>query len=310
MLSITAHAHFLIYPPQVVASASDGLISMLLIRYVAGWDPVIIILLYHALVLIQALRLNYLFNDHRMFNTSTYLVAMVYVLVTAILPEWNQLTPALVANNLVIGLFAKVLKLYNNPNPKTLLFNIGLIIGACILMYHPTTLLILIAIFALMVVRPFNIAEWLVMLMGVAAPYYFLFAFLFLTERWSRLAGYVPRFQLNLPDAHTSILFFVTLGVILLVLLAGVYQFQDKSRRMLIHVRKNWGVLVVMLLVMLPLPFISRNATFDSLLLWAIPVSPFIAMGFLSPKKNLFPNIMFWSLLILVVLNNWRWVKI
>jgi hypothetical protein len=310
MLSIAAHAHFFIFPPQVTAPSGDGLISMFLNRYIAGLDPVLITMLYHVLVLSQALRLNYIFSDQRMFSKPTYLTAMVYVLITAIFPQWNQLTPALVANTLVIWLFSQIVNLYNNHNPKTLLFNIGLIIGGCILMYHPTTLLILIAIFALMVVRPFNVTEWLVMLMGVVAPFYFLFVFLYLSDQWVRLMQYVPLFQLNLPDVEPSPIFFATISVILLVLVVGIYHFQDKSRRMLIQVRKNWGVLMVMLLIMLPLPFISKNASLDSLLLWAIPVSPFMANGFLSPKRNTFPNIMFWTLVVLTVLNNWGLTKL
>ena len=308
MLSIAVHAQFFVMPPQVIAIADDGLISRFLRNYVAGSQSILIILLYHFLIVSQALRLNYLFNDQRMFIKPTYLVAMVYVLITAIFPDWNQLTPALVANTLIIWLFSLIVKLYNSPNPKTLLFNIGLIIGGCILCFHPTTLLILIAIFALMVVRPFNITEWLVMLMGVCAPFYFLFMFLFLTDRLVQLQQYVPLWQLNLPDVKTTPLFFVSVGMILLFLAIGIYHFQDKSRRMLIQVRKNWGVLMVMLLIMLPLPFISKNATLDSLLLWCVPVSPFMANGFLFPRKETFPKIMFWSLFIIIVLNNW-WVS-
>lgn len=309
MLSIAVHAHFFLAPPAVVASEGNGLISMFLNHYAKSWNPVLIMIVFHILVLSQALRLNYVFTDQRMFTRPSYLTAMAYILITSVFAPWNHLTPALIANTLLIWLFAQIIKLYNSPNPKTLLFNIGLIIGGCILMFHPTTLLILIAIFALMVVRPFNITEWLVMLMGVFAPFYFLLAFLYLTDRWEQITRFIPEFQLNLPDVEPTPLFFVTIGTILLMLLFGIYHFQDKSRRMLIQVRKNWGVLMVMLLIMLPLPFVSKDAALDSLLLWMIPVSPFIAKGFLSPKKETFPNIMFWLLIVLIVLNNWSFIK-
>jgi hypothetical protein len=74
---------------------------------------------------------------------------------------------------------------------------------------------------------------------------------------------------------------------------------------MLIQVRKNWIVLQVMLFVMLPIPFISRNAGMDTFLLLIVPLSPFIAKGFFAPKKEALPNIMFWTLIVLVLLNNW-----
>ncbi len=100
MLSVAVHAHFLLFPPTVVASQNDGLIYIFLNHYVSKWEPILIILLYHFLVISQALRLNYVFNNHRMFTRSSYLTAMVYVLVTAVFTQWNQLTPALVANTL------------------------------------------------------------------------------------------------------------------------------------------------------------------------------------------------------------------
>jgi len=81
------------------------------------------------------------------------------------------------------------------------------------------------------------------------------------------------------------------------------------SRRMLIHVRKNWNVLMVMLIVMVPVPFISKNAGLDSLLLWIIPVSPFIANAFLAPKRPLLPAVMYWLLFVLGIVNTWQLLK-
>ena len=309
VLCIVVHSHFSLFPPQVIAHSNDGLISVYLKKYLTGLHIGAIIFIYFLLILSQAFHLNFLFNDQRMFSRSNYLTAMSYILITAVFKEWNQLMPALFANSVLIWLYSKIIKLYNNPNPKSLLFNIGLIIGACILLYHPTALLIVVAMFALLVVRPFNITELLVMFMGVLAPFYFLGVYLFLTDNFTHLSRYLPTWQLNLPDVENPLYFFVSIGLIILFLFIGIYQWQDKNRRMLIHIRKNWGVLIAMLFVMLPLPFINQNASLESLLMWAIPVSPFLANGFLGPKSNTFPNIMFWLLIVISVFNNWPFLK-
>ena len=309
VLCIVVHSHFSLFPPQVIAHGNDGLISVFLEKYLADLHIGAVIFIFFLLILSQAFHLNFLFNDQRMFSRSNYLTAMSYILITAVFKEWNQLMPALFANSVLIWLYSKIIKLYNNPNPKTLLFNIGLIIGACILLYHPTALLIIVAMFALLVVRPFNINELLVMFMGVLAPFYFLGVYLFLTDNFVHLSVYLPTWQLNLPDVENQLYFFISIGLIILFLFIGIYQWQDKNRRMLIHIRKNWGVLIAMLIVMIPLPFINENASLESLLMWAIPVSPFVANGFLGPKNNTFPNIMFWLLVIIAVLNNWPFLK-
>lgn len=309
LLSLLVHSHFLIDFPGVQAPRHDGLFSIMLNRYVAPLNAVLILLIYHTVIIVQALRLNYLFSENRMYNKPNYLAAMVYVLITGIFKEWSALTPALLDNLLVIWLYAKTVKLYNAPEPKTLLFNIGIIIGVSILFYHPSALLILVALFAVMVVRPFVITEWLVLLMGVLSPFYFLASWLYLTDSLHTINQYIPAWQLNLPDTQITAWFFVTVGLILAILFIGLFYYQSESRRLLIHVRKNWGVLIVMLLVMLPIPFINKDAGIDSLFLWIIPASPFIAKGFLAPRQNYLPNLMFWALLGLGILKNWGLVR-
>jgi hypothetical protein len=306
ILSFIVHSHFIVDFPTVPVDRADGLLSVFLVKYVAYLNPVFIIFLYHGIVIIQALRINYLFNDHRMYSKSNFLAAMVYILLTGIFKEWSNLTPALIENILVIWLFAKTVRLYNNPNPKTLLFNIGLLIGVSIILYHPSALLILVAFFALTVVRPFIITEWVVLLMGVLFPYYFLASYLYLTDRLPSILLYIPQWDLNIPHTVISPAFFVTVGLILVILILGMAYSQQESRRLLIQVRKNWVVLTVMLLVMLPIPFINRGVGIDSLLLWVVPASPYMAKAFLGPRKNTLPNLMFWSLLVLGILKNWE----
>lgn len=306
ILSFIVHSHFLVEPPKVLAMEDNGLISVFLNKFGAAINPQIAIFLYHAIILLQALRLNYLFNDNQMFSRVNYLTAMVYILLTGVFAAWGNITPALIANSMIIWFFAKAVRLYNNPNPKSIVFNMGVIIGVSVLLYHPCAILILPAIFALLIIRPFFIAEWLVLLMGAIAPFYFLFSYLYLTDRTKHLLQFIPQWRLGLPHVQSSVLFFITLAIIIIILLPGIFYWRRENRRLLIQVRENWIVFQVMLLLMLPLPFISKHSDMDILLLFIVPFSPFMAKGFLAPKKITLPNIMFWCLVVLAVLNNWK----
>ncbi len=305
ILSFIVHSHFLVEPPKVLAIEDNGLISVVLNRFASAINPQIAIFLYHAIVLLQALRLNYLFSDNQMFSRANYLTAMVYILLTGVFAAWGNITPALIANSMVIWFFAGAVRLSGNPNPKGLIFNIGLITGASVLLYHPSAILILLGIFALLIVRPFFIAEWIILLMGAIAPFYFLFSYLYLTDQLNRLRQFVPQWRFGLPHIQPSVLFFITLAAIVIILVTGISYWRKENRRLIIQVRENWIVFQVMLLLMLPLPFISKNSDIDILLLFIVPFSPFMAKGFLAPKKNTLPNIMFWCLIVLVVLNTW-----
>ena len=134
-----------------------------------------LIFLFQLLIISQALRLNVLLSQLKMFQQISYLPAFVYVLLTATFPYWDVISSGLVANSLVIWILLKLLKLYDQNKPQTIEFNIGLIVGVSILLYEPIAILIPVVLFALTIIRPFKLTEWLVLLMGIVLPFYLLF---------------------------------------------------------------------------------------------------------------------------------------
>jgi len=306
ILSIIVHSHFFVDTPAVYAKNADGVLSAFLNAYIVQLTPGVIVFIYHALVLLQALRLNHLFTDHRMYSKVNYLPAMVYILLTGVFTEWSTLTPALIVNTILIWFYGKTIRLYNTPHPKTMLFNIGLLTAVSIILYHPSALLIPVAFFALMILRPFVITEWLVLVMGIIFPFYLLASYLYLTDRLYEIKNYIPLWQITLPHIQNKIIFFVTIAAILIILFIGLFYWQQENRRLLIQVRKNWVVLLAMLFVFLPSPFINKNTGIESILLCIVPASPLMARGFLAPKKNTIPALMFWALISLAILKNWQ----
>jgi hypothetical protein len=305
ILSIGVHLHFFVEAPPVISNFNDGVFSLVLKKYVTGLSPTILFILYNAILLIQAIRVNLVLSDLRMFQTTNYTAAMAYVLLSGILTQWCSISPALMANFLLIWLFIKLSRLYNHPSPKTLLFNTGFIVGLAVICYHPTAILILVVLFALAVVRPFNFAEWVILLMGILLPYYFLASFLFLRDHLNTFESYLPYLRWNLPSAKWDVPLIVSLSVLVAMLLAGLYCWQVSNKRMVIQIRKNWGVMIVMLLILLPIPFIFLNAGVESGILSLVPLGAFAGYAFSYPRRLVLPNILFWLALIVLIYNNW-----
>lgn len=306
LLCFAVHAHLFMHPIVPITTEYSGLISLLFRHY--SHNPLYSIaapFVYLAFILIQSIRLNVLLNDLRMYNSSTFTVAMSYVLLSAILPQWAFLSVAVVANSLVIWIFIYLSKLYNSPQPKTTLFNTGLLVGLAFLSYHPTIILVAVALFALAVVRPFVLSEWFVLLLGILMPVYLILSFLFLTDRMYLSLELIPRLRFNMPFNHTDIWLWVKLIGILLMLLIGLQYWSTQSGRMVIQIRKNWGVLVVMILLTLPIPFVFKNGGLDSAILWMVPLSAFLGNAYSYPKKALLPNILFFFSVILIIHTNW-----
>lgn len=309
LLCFAVHSHLFIGVPIVPNTEASGVISFVLSKYIALLQPTIIGLLYIAIVLLQAIRLNILLNEYRMFTQSGFTTAMAYILLTGVFADWSFITPALIGNTFVIWLFIQVSKLYNNPSPKSLLFNTGLIVGAAILCYQPTALLIVIVLFALAIVRPFIISEWFVLLLGAIMPFYIIGSILFLNNNFHLFTSFLPHITLGLPIIKIDVWFWVNMGIITILLLSGFIILNKNTNRMVIQTRKNWGVIIVMAIIMIPVPFLFLKADIAGAALSIVPFAAIISNIFVYPKKMWLPNILFWLTSIAIIHNNWLLIK-
>lgn len=309
LLSIAVHAHLFMSDPTVLVDSNDGLISILLTKYLKGISPTLLFIGYQGIIILQAIRLNMVLTDFRMFQSTNYTTAMTYILLTGLIGAWCSISSALISNSLVLWIFILLSRLYNNPSPRTLLFNIGMLVSLTIIAYHPTAILIMVVLFALAVVRPFRTAEWLILLMGVLLPYYFLLSYLFLFDQMILIKAYLPYFQMHFPITHPDGWLLISLGYLAVLLLAGLFYWQKFNNRMVIQIRKNWSVMMVLLLILLVVPFTFLGAGMESAILCLIPLTAFVANGFGYPKQLSLPNLLFWMGIILVVHNNWELIK-
>jgi hypothetical protein len=305
LIALGLHAHLFVEQPVVLSTAKDGLLSFFFRQSLPGLSGLPVSLLYLLLLLIQALRFNYVMNELRMFQHSNYLTAMAYIMFASLLPQWHTVSPALVANIFIIWIYSLVLKLYNNKNPRSLLYNIGLITGLAIASYHPLMLMGVVVLFAVIVIRPFNLTEIFVLLMGLLTPFYFLAAYLYFTDQWDAFIKYLPVWEFKWPKLEKDYRLILTFGIFIISLIAGVFVWERNNRRMLIQSRKNWGVLLLLFVLFLPVPLVHYENSVNAMMLWIPTLAAFVANAFLYPRKTVFPLILFWLIVLVSIYNNW-----
>lgn len=304
VLSILVHFHFYWEAPIVIANPSDGLLAYLLFHYIQPLPPLALMVLFHVIVIVQALRLNILLSRFKMFQQVSYLPAFTFVLLTALFPFWDAISSGLIANALIIWILVKLNRLYDQTQPKTLEFNIGLIVGFSILLYEPIAILIPVVVFALAIIRPFRLAEWLVLIMGILLPFYFIFTYVFLTDSAAAFTAFLPKLDWKNPLAGLELKAAITLIFIAIQLLIGIYFWQAQQNRNIIQVRKYWGVMLLTLFLTFFQPIIfSTQALYASAIVLA-PLASFICYGYASPKQLLLPNVLFWISAGLIVYNH------
>jgi hypothetical protein len=304
VLSILVHFHFYWEAPIVIANPSDGLLAFLLFHYIQPLPPLALIVLFHVIVIVQALRLNILLSRFKMFQQVSYLPAFTFVLLTALFPFWDAISSGLIANALIIWILVKLNRLYDQTQPKTVEFNIGLIVGFSILLYEPIAILIPVVVFALAIIRPFRLAEWLVLIMGILLPFYFIFTYVFLTDSAAAFTAFLPKLDWKNPLAGIDIQSAIALVFIAIQLLIGIYFWQAQQNRHIIQVRKYWGVMLLTLFVTFFQPILfSSQALYASAIVLA-PLASFISYCYASPKQLLLPNVLFWISAGLIVYNH------
>jgi len=155
LLSVALHFHIWMHPPMVIANESDGVLAYILVHYIKSLHPIVLTILFQIIILSQAIRLNVLMSKLKMFQQVSYLPGFTYIILTALFPFWDVISSGLVANSLVIWILVKLLRLYDQNQPKSLEFNIGLILGCSILLYEPIAILIPVVLFAMTIIPSF-----------------------------------------------------------------------------------------------------------------------------------------------------------
>ncbi len=261
--------------------------------------PVIFPVITFILLFSQAVYFNKLVNDLRIMQRPQYLTGMSYLLITSLFAEWNVFSSPLIINSILIWVWSKMSGLYSDSKPKTSLFNIGIAIGIGTFFYFPSIAFSALIIFGLAITRPFKLAEWLMALLGIITPYYFLLALIFLTDKWQ---GYkFPGFAVTAPVFDQSKWAFAAIVIVAISAITGIFYIQQNFRRQLIQARKAWNLTFLYLLVAIFVPFVNATHSFEYWILCAVPLSALMAATFLYPAKNWFPTLLHWVMVAFVI---------
>jgi len=265
--------------------------------------PVIYSIIAFALIFTQAISLNKIVTSQRLFSKTTYLTAMSYILITSLFTEWYHFSSPLIINTLLIWVFGQLCRLHNSQNPKTILFNIGVVTGLASFFYFPSIAFSLLIIVGLLITRPFILPEWILSLLGILCPYYFMFSWLYLTDR---LRDYkLPEVGVTIPQLRGDTWGYIALGIVLILLLTGMYFIQSNIRKQLVQSRKSWGLAFLYLVVSLFVPFLNETDNFEYWILAAVPISVISTAAFLYPDRKWFPTVMHWAMVVLIIITGY-----
>lgn len=290
-------------PHAPVIHAADGILFEAITNFfspTAKSYPVFYPLLTFTLLFLQAVMITRFINTQRMMNKPNYLAGLTYLLITSLLPEWNYFSAPLFCNTILLFILSVLFGIYNKPNARGSIFNVGLALGIAAFLFISSLTFIIWILLALAVMRPFRINEWLICLLGITTPFYFYAIYTVINGNFS-WQEFIPQISLGFPSLEQSAWLAGSVFLIMIPFLSGGYYVQENLRRMLINVRKGWSLLLLYLLAALLLPFVNSSDTFENWIMAMVPMATFHGYTYLQSKWRIFPLILFWLTVAFVI---------
>jgi hypothetical protein len=296
--------YFFLSPPKILITADTPLLYFL-VKPLGFLPDIALIFLYHTIVIFQAMQLNYVTGKLRMFNNSNYTAALSYVLLCGLLPEWNNITPALIANSFILWSLSFFGAVYGSESPGKFVFNVGVVTGISVMLYPPVITLFGLMMLAIIVLRSVTLREVTVYIFGFLLPFYFLAAGLFLKDDLSVLKSQVLQINWHPLILKDRVQVMATSSIIILFLLFwGIYFWQNNNRKLLIIARRSWSIFIVSVLFFVPGVFLFKFAGWDAFLMCIIPCAAISANGFYYSKNTILSALIFWIVILVVLFNN------
>lgn len=258
------------------------------------------------LITSQAFHLNYVFNKHEVLYKNSWMPSVFYVLLMIIIPQFLVFHPLLLVNTIFILILDKIFKLYKTPNAFALDFDIGFLISTAALIYFPSIVMFLLFLTGLLILKPFSWRDWILGIMGLMLPFFFMFTYYFLTDQFQYFTSKFFTANIRQQIDMWSLLpkgFGITVGYILFLLFLAVLKLSRNFYKNVIRTRNLQQITLLFNVISVIIILLTPEVQLYRFTVLAIPFSFLISYYFLSAKKIWYAEVLFWLLITNVVYN-------
>ena len=296
-----------LYHPSLGIAPSDGsgfsILHKKMISFLSWMDPSKGLpsgLLSAGLLLIEALFLNKVVNDHKLIDRPGLLPALGFLLISGLSP--HSLQPfGLISNAILIIVLKLMIMSYKQIKPYQNLFLSGFLCGIMASLNTSYILLYLWLIIGALIIRPLSVREWILSTAGFIMPSYFLIAGLYLADQ---LAGrdLLPALKLQFSLQTLTLREWLVWGCMIFLPMISLAVSGGQLGKMVIQVRKSYLITLVMFLTAILVILLHLEQPFFHFSLLLIPSSLLFIPFLNSFKRDYIPNLLILGLLALALL--------
>lgn len=266
------------------------------------WLPTILAFI---LLFIQAITFNYAVTERGMLSKTTFMIALVYLVLMSHSPEMLTLHPVLIANLFLIIALNRILQIYGKKESLVHLLDASLMVGVASLFYFPAILFLVFVLISLLSYSFLSWREWLIAPWGVVTPYIFLFGYFYwigqLNDQLSHYGNFIAEISaLNI--SHYPGIYHIFWSIIVIMLVLTLGKFLNRLGERTVSLRKKYIVIIALFLSgLVTFLYVHGNFKYHIMLLF-IPVAVFIGFYLIEVKKTFWSEVMFGLLLLVIII--------
>ena len=252
----------------------------------------------------QAIYLNYIVNKYKLISTSSYVVALLFVLLNSADASFLIFNPIFITNSFILIVLHQLFEIYNKEKVFALSFNTGLLVALATLVYFPAIIVFPLIWFTLIYLKISLWREFIISLFGFMLPLLFYTSYCFFTDQVNHFMNEAifnnALFLKNGASPHSfsfNVYYYV---LALLLLLAGV-NFLNYLNKSIVKIKKLMVVVLVMCFLLGFSIFINGRDYYAVYLMMTIPLTIMIANYFTEVKRKWLAEVFFLLLLLAII---------
>jgi hypothetical protein len=249
------------------------------------------------LILTNAVLLNAVFNSYEFLDKNTYVISLIYVVLTPMFIPLNQFSPVLIAHFFFIASLGILFQLKQNTDGKITIFNASILLSIAIIFLPYLILLIPVMLMMIIIIRSFNWREFFICLMGIGVPFIYYFSYLFLTDQFV-FNWKLPSWQMH--NYQSALHLYPIVAIYVVLLFISLLSLSARMLKSSLRLKKQIQMLSLVFTVLFVLGAIDFyfSGSLCYLSLAIVPLTYFLTYAFLSKRSGILANIFFYIALL------------
>lgn len=249
-----------------------------------------------ALFLISGIYLLVLNNKYIILKSRSYLPILFFTLSSAAFLPIQRLNPALVSLFLVLLCINHLFAIYQNHNPLDNLFRAGLAVGVATLFYGPAVVIAIWALLTLLVLRPFNLREWFVLIFAFTVPWLIYMSVLFIVndDILKPYHAFLTSIFTEWEPAIDDKIFRIFGGFLAIPFGVSIFSVFPKLTFQKKIIRRYYTVLLHLFIIGLLAFFFIPGVSYEIFYITAVPSAFIVSSYFSDAKPNFWNELLLW----------------